>query len=270
MSTGAWAFVGFLQEAEGGWESAGHSISTAWVELVGRFGALALLFAFLALIARAFVRRQRYRAADVLTETDLQRIHAELTAAEERTVGEIVPVVLERSDRHPAALWLAAVAFVLLGSALLATWLPWERPALLLLCQIALGALGYGTAHWLPDFQRLFVREARATEMAEEQAFQEFYRHGLHETEARTGVLIFVSLLERRVVVLADDGIDAVVGPEQWSETDGAILKGVADGSLRDGLIAGIRSAAEVLAEHFPWTEGDRNELPDRLIVRRE
>ena len=77
-------------------------------------------------------------------------------------------------------------------------------------------------------------------------------------------------VLEHRVVVLADEGIAAKVDAEHWIATDRAILSKVREGALKDGLIAGIRSAAEVLSEHFPWTEGDRNEVPDRVTVRRE
>ena len=82
--------------------------------------------------------------------------------------------------------------------------------------------------------------------------------------------MILVSLLERRVVVLGDEGIDAKVGAEHWKDVDQAILDGIRRGSLRDGLIEGIRRSGAVLAEHFPWRAGDRNELPDRLIVRKE
>ncbi len=251
------------------WEAAGHAQAIDWLGLLGRIGALLLLATYAALLLRAFLRRHRYRAMEMLSDADLTAIHAELAAAEKKTVGEIVPIVLERSDRHPGASWLAALAFLLLGSAVLAPIL-WEKPLFLLAAQLACGVLGFATATWLPDFKRLFVTEARATEMAEEQAFQEFYRLGLHETVARTGVLLFVSLLERRAIVLGDKGIDEKVGEDHWKATDEAILKGVAAGSLRDGLIGGIRSAGAVLAEHFPWKEGDRNEVPDRLIVRKE
>ena len=116
----------------------------------------------------------------------------------------------------------------------------------------------------------LFVFGTRATSVAEEQAFQEFYANGLHKTEAATGVLIFVSLLERRVIVMADEGINSRVDDNFWAETDGLVLQGINSGSLRDGLVAGIDRAGDCLAEFFPWVEGDRNEIPDRLIVRRE
>ncbi len=252
------------------WSAGGHALPSNWPEFLGRIGAFALLALYALLIARAIRRRRWYRAEGVLAPEDLAAVHAELAAAEKRTVGEILPVILERSDRHAGACWLAALSFALLGSACLAGALPWEQPAWLLSWQLVLGALGYATARVLPDFQRLFLTEKRAREMAEEQAFQEFHRHGLHRTEGRTGVLLFASLLERRAIVLADEGIHAKVEEDRWTRTNDAILAGIRNGSLRDGLMAGIRSAGEVLARHFPVQEGDRNEVPDRVIVRRE
>ena len=253
-----------------GWSAGGHALPSTWPEFLGKIAAFVLLAVYALLILRALGRRRWYRATGVLGEADLAQVRAELVAAERGTTGEIGIVVLERSDRHPGACWLAALSFALLGSACLAGVLPWERPAWLLLAQLALGALGYATARLLPDFQRFFISEARAREMAEEQAFQEFHRYELHRTEARTGVLLFASLLERRAIVLADQGIHEKVEDDRWTKTNDAILAGIRAGSLRAGLSAGLRSAAEVLAQHFPVQEGDRNEVPDRVIVREE
>jgi putative membrane protein len=201
-------------------------------------------------------------------DADRRAVHEALAEAERRTVGEILPVVVERSDPHPAADWLAALCTLLIGSLLLEGWLPWGRPALLLAAQLALGASGFALARCLPGFKRLFVFERRATEVAGEQAFQEFYANGLHKTEAATGVLLFVSLFERRAIILADAGIDSKVTAGFWADVDDSILDGVRAGSLRAGLVAGIRRAGEVLAEHFPSPDGGRNEIPDRIIVR--
>jgi putative membrane protein len=233
-------------------------------------GPWALLALFVVLIGRALLRAPRYRAVNTLSEEDREVVHEALRAAERRTVGEIVPVVVERSDPHPAAHWIGALAALVVGSALLAPHLPWDRPALFFGAQLGLAALGWVAARTLPDLKHVFLRDGRATAVAEEQALQEFFGNGLHQTEGRTGVLLFVSLLEHRVIVLADRGIDSVVGPEVWRETDAAILEGIRKGSLCDGLVAGIERAGDVLAEHFPWAEGDRNELPDRVVVRRE
>lgn len=252
------------------WKVGGHALPSTWPSWIGLSLGAALVIGYLALLLRAFLRRGWYRAEHVLTAEDLRAVHEALAAAERRTTGEILPVVLERSDRHPGACWLAALVGVLVGSAGLAPWLPWEAPVLLLAAQLALGALGYASARALPDFQRFFLSEARASEMAEEQALQEFHRHELYRTEGRTGVLLFLSLLERRAIVLADEGIDARAEPESWRHTNEALLAGIRRGALREGLVAGIRCAGEVLARHAPFQEGNRNEVPDRVIVRRE
>jgi putative membrane protein len=252
------------------WRATGHRIPGETLVLLGRIGVIVIGVLYAALLVRALARSRRYRASGVIGEQDLAALRAELAAAERKTAGELAAVVLERSDAHPGALWLAALAFLLLGSGLAAPVLPWQHPWLVLAAQLAMLALGYATARWLPDFQRLFVSEPRATLMAEEQALQEFYRHGLHRTAGRTGVLVFVSLLERRAIVLGDEGIDARVGEEHWKRATEAILAGVAAGSLRDGLVEGIRACGAVLAEHFPRPACDPDEIPDRVIVRRE
>jgi len=256
-------------------------MQTEWSAVGGQAGggiwylvAVALPMIFIVLFAffvlKALVRQGRYRAVRALGDEDHRAVHEALAAAERKTVGEILPVVVERSDPHPGAEWLASLSLVIVGSSALLAWMPWQNPLAVLAAQAALGVLGFGLARLLPDFKRLFIFENRASAVAEEQAFQEFYANGLHKTEAATGVLLFVSLLEHRVVILADEGIDGKVDAEFWADTDDAILAGIRAGSLRDGLVAGVHRAGELLSEQFPWREGDRNEIPDRLIVRRQ
>ena len=251
------------------WTRAGHGIPTAPLEWLALLASAGLLLVLVGLVLRGWFHGQRYQI-DQLGEQAQRSVHDALVAAEKKTVGEVLPVVLGRSDRHPEGLWLAALFVVLVGSSTLAHWLPWDRPVLLLATQAAFGLVGYLLALRLPGFQRAFVRESRATEMAEEQAFQEFYRHGLHETRDETGVLLFVSLFERRVIVLADEGIDKVAKDGLWQNVDEVLLRTIAAGSLAAGLVEAIRMCGVALAEHHPWEEGDRNEVPDRLIVRPE
>lgn len=250
------------------WVSGGHEVPLGLAFWFTNAALTVLLAGYAALFVRAFLRRRWYRARGVLSDSDLAALKEAVAVAERRTIGEILPVIVERSDPHPGATWLAACMTLLVGTTALLPRLPWDHPELLLLTQLALGALGFGCARLLPGFKRFFVRESRASEVAEEQAFQEFHRHGLFRTEARTGVLLFVSLFEQRAIVLADEGIHARVGPEQWQSTNQTVLAGIRAGSLRDGLLAGIRSVGEVLTREFPYTDGDRNEVPDRVIVR--
>ena len=252
------------------WTAAGEQALGGYWTIVAIAGPALCAALLVYLVVRALLRHHRYRVVDVFSEADRQAVHQALAEAERRTVSEILPVVLGRSDPHPAAAWLAALIFMVVGSTLLVAWLPWQQPAVLLLSQLGMGAVGYLLARWLPDFKRVFIFEDRATEVAGEQAFQEFYGNGLHKTEAATGVLLFVSLLEHRVVILADEGIDAKVDADFWADTDDLVLQSIRKGSLRDGLVTGIKRAGDLLSEHFPWKEGDRNEIPDRVVVRKE
>jgi putative membrane protein len=247
-----------------------HETSAAWLDALARIAPWVFVAGVALLVLRALLHRSRYRAVAAFSVNDQALVRHELAQAERRTIGEILPVVVERADEHPQANWIAAMLFVVAGSVLLSPQLPWDQPALLLACQLALGAAGFVLARFLPGFQALFVTDGRAARVCEEQALQEFYRHGLHRTANGTGILIFVSLLEHRVVVLGDEGIARKSGQQHWPKVNEAILAGIRRGSVREGLVEGIRLCGEELERHFPWTEGDRNEIPDRVIVRRQ
>ena len=250
--------------AQDAWGSESHPVLHA----VATYGPWVLGAATLFVVVKALLRSHRYRAVRVLGSGEQEKVNDAILAAERTTLGEIVPVVLERSDDHAAARWRCALFGLLVGSMLLESFLPWTAPERLLACQLALGAIGYGLARLLPDLERMFVTEAHATEAAEEQAIQEFHRQALRETRSRTGVLIFVSLFERRVVVLGDEGIQAKAGDDLWKRTRDTILRGVSRNALAEGLAEGVRACGEVLAVHDPNDGQDPNEVPDRLVVR--
>ncbi len=250
--------------------SGGEAAPFDWTAIAGPGGAILFAVVLLFFLQRALFQRSRYRAVTVLAESDRRAVAAEIATAETKTSGEIGVVVLERSDRHPGADWLACVVFLSIGTALLFAFIPWDQPVWLLATQVGLGVLGLFASRSMPGFKRLFISEDRATEMAGEQALQEFYAAGLHRTEGATGVLLFVSLLERRVIVLGDEGIDAKLDDAHWRETDQAILDGVRRGALGAGLIEGVRRCAVVLEEHFPAEGENPDEVPDHVIVRRE
>jgi putative membrane protein len=250
--------------AQDAWDAEMHPL----LSLVATYGPWVLGAAAILVILRALIRTRRYRALKVLGAGAQATVTETIRAAETKTLGEIVPVVLERSDDHAAARWRCALFGLLVGSALLERFLPWTMPERLLASQLALGILGYCLARLLPDLERIFVSESLATETAEEQAVQEFHRYGLRETKSRTGVLIFVSLFERRVVVLGDEGIHLKAGDDLWKRTRDAILDGIARNRLAEGLAAGVRACGEVLAVHDPSDGTDPNEVEDRLIVR--
>ena len=199
-----------------------------WAALTASFAGM------LFLLYRAVNHRKLYRVEGALPEDKRQAVHRAIREAEETTVGEIVPVVIGRCDRYPAAdLWsgiaIGVFAFLLVWAVASA-----PTPGDLLYATILGGVIGWGVSRFLPEIRRHFVAPWRAVEMADEQALQEFYGLGLHRTEAKTGVMLFVALFERRVVILGDEGIDEKVPQEKWRELHKDLLKAAREERLAD------------------------------------
>jgi len=85
------------------------------------------------------------------------------------------------------------------------------------------------------------------------------------ETRERTGILLYVSLLEHRVEVLADRGIHERVEPGTWDGVVARVLDGIRTGRAEAGLVDAITHCGELLAQHFPVQPDDSDELPNRL-----
>jgi len=200
-----------------------------------------------------------------LSEADRKRILEAVRKAERRTSGEFVAVIAPRSDTYLVMplLLAAAIALILPG----ALWLldaTHDFHRLYALQLVAFAALAL-----LLQWQRIAVRlvperikAARATRRAREQ----FLLRGLHRTKDRAGVLLFVSVLEHRVDLVADEGIHARVAPGTWDQIIATFTREVREGRVADGFVAAIEAVAAVLATHFPRDPGDVNELPDRLV----
>lgn len=263
--------VPLAQTAEGQvWQPAGHGNLHDWIDFLRALGPWLFLAVLVLLLLQAFLRRSRYRAVEVLDADAVERLRAAVAEAEQDTVGEIGVVVLERSDRHPAAPWVGAVILTGLGSFALSHLVESVPLPLLFPGQLLLGVAMYGLVNVSIDLRRRFVSGARATEMAEEQAIQEFHALRLTETTGRTGVLLFVSLFERQVVVLADEGIASQVEPDVWVEVDSAILANAKRGALEAGLLRGVSLVGAVLQERFPADGGGPNQVVDHVIVREQ
>ena len=94
-----------------------------------------------------------------------------------------------------------------------------------------------------------------------------FAQYGVWNTEENTGVLIYVMLADRRVEVVADRGITALVPDERWQSICRTMESHFREGRFQEGAIAGIRSVSDELAGHFPARGDNPNELPDRPIM---
>ncbi len=207
------------------------------------------------------------RPSQVLGPEQRARIEQAVREAERSTTGEIVVAVVHACDEYGSAGWRCAA--LLAGLALLGTGLL-GRPLPLSVyfgVQLAALALGHALARFDP-VRRLFVSERLLARCAAERAAATFAGRGLRFTQGRTGILILIALFERRVVVLADRGIDQALGPgESWQEVVDLVLGGIRRGALADGIVDAVRRCGEILSHPLPARDDTLDEIPQALYV---
>jgi putative membrane protein len=199
-----------------------------------------------------------------ISQTDLDRIELAVRGAENRTAGEIVCVIAQRSAEYrlmPVA-WAALLA--LLVPAPLIYLLHWPA-ATVYLAQL-LVFLVVALILSLPALRFRIVPARTKRERAHGEALRQFRALGLHKTERRTGVLIFASVEERYAEIVADAGINDKVAGTVWDEAVADLIAEIGAGRPAEGFIAAIEKCAAVLAQHFPPGTLNRDELPNRLV----
>jgi putative membrane protein len=100
-----------------------------------------------------------------------------------------------------------------------------------------------------------------------ERAVRHFMESGVYNTRDRTGILIFISLLERRVELIADSGIAAKISQEKWNNIIEIIISGIKKGELTLDLNKAIRECGSLLQEFFPIKKDDTNELSNEIDI---
>ncbi|TXC71697.1 hypothetical protein FSB78_12635 [Sphingomonas ginsenosidivorax] len=217
-----------------------------------------------------------------LSNLDHDRVTAAVRAAERDTDGEIVTIVAAGSDRyHDVSLHYAVLAMLLvpallafrpgIADSIYARFDPWD--------QAPVGAL-FGIALILMVLVFLLVRLMLAsdalriavspgptkTRRVRRRALVLFRAGAEKRTRASTGVLLYLSIAERRAEIIADAAIHSRVPNETWGEAMAAVLAGVRDDRPGDGMADAVVRIGLVLTEHFPRSGKPVNELPDRLI----
>src|SRR6266508_2830363 len=199
-----------------------------------------------------------------------RRVQDAVRRAEALSRGQIVPVVVEKSDPYPEARSRGAILGAAIATfAVLALRVPLAAAELPLL-QLAAGIAGALVARWDP-IERLLTGRRAMDEAVRARAVRAFHEHGLHRTAEGTGVLVFASLFEREAVVLGDHGIHARMG-EDWGKAVAALTAGLRDGDPARGFVDAIALCGARLAEHFPRDLASRpppNELEDAIRASR-
>jgi putative membrane protein len=219
-----------------------------------------------------------------LTPAERELVTMAVTDAEKGTDGEIVTVVARRSDSYAdAALHWAVLAMLLviavaaIAPALLETlaypgadgWGAAPSPGRLLFTLLVAVIVAFLAVRYALEYRPLrMVLTPRATRArrVRRRALELFRVGAERRTRARVGVLLYLSLDERMAEIVADEAIHAKVPNERWGDAMAALIARVREGQPGEGMAAAVAQVGAIIAEHFPKTASDENELPDRLI----
>ena len=219
-----------------------------------------------------------------LTEEDHAKVSAAIAAAEAKSDGEILAVATPLSDPyHDVALhWAVLVLIAVLAWAaacpscldwwldlFLGGWRPEPTLREYFTFLLILAVLKFTAVLLILRYMPLrlaLTPGATKTRRVRRRAIAMFKAAAERRTVGRTGVLIYLSMAEHRAEIVADEAITRVTTPETWGEAMAALLVEVKAGRPGEGIAAAVEQVGAVLAEHFPRSSTDTNEIPDKLI----
>jgi putative membrane protein len=218
------------------------------------------------------LRKMKSLTQKFLSEADREKIREAVRQAEGKTSGEIVPMVVQASYHYPMANVLGAVVFSL-PLAILSTyiighflWVGSQNMWIFMGVFCVYFICFHEVIKRVPSIRRIFISAKEMEEEVREAAVTSFFNEGLYRTREETGILLFISILEHKVWVLADRGIHAKVSQESWGEIVDHIVQGIKERRQADAICEAVAEAGKILAEHFPLRPDDTNELRNLIV----
>lgn len=221
-------------------------------------------------------------APNFLNTEEKSQVESAIAKAEESTAAEIVCAVATESGRYDRAESMLGLLFALLFLGITYSLSPfatdgssahWEEAAPPGLVWLALAVvLGFVVGNLLGShlhgLRRLLVGQQEMEEETLKAASHVFSLRRIANAETRAGVLIYISLFEHRVVILADHGATKALSPQDIENLRDLALESLRKGERCQSLLLPIEAAAERLVKGLPaLDEGARNELPDELVI---
>lgn len=209
-----------------------------------------------------------------LNAQQLLEIEQTISEIELKTEAEIVPVIVRSSSSYQQT----RVTLTLISALLfLIVWdwcvphLYWDygySTAVLLLTGLGFIFVGMPWLAQIDRVRRWMTVRSEEMEQCWKRAKIEFYENRLHQTEQSVGLLIYVSMLEHVVIVMADKKIADKLPPETWQSMVDQLVSGLKNKKMADGFKKGLAECSSLLMEHFPVKMGDVNELSNKVVVK--
>jgi putative membrane protein len=213
-------------------------------------------------------------AQKLLNEKEKAQVEAAAQAAEKRTSGEIVCMIVSSSYHYPMSNVIGATALALPLALILTPlagawlWLGTQNMWLFLGIFTILFIGGYFAVKHSSALKRVFVSRKEMDIEVEEAAVTHFFQHGLYRTREKNGILLFISVFEHKVWILADQGINEKVPEGHWDAIVSRLTEGIRRRQTAAAICRAINTIGEELKQHFPARSDDTDELQNLIIEK--
>lgn len=205
------------------------------------------------------------------TDSQKEKIKEAVKELESKTAGEVVPFFVRKSNHYKEASWFSALlfGFFMIAGAGALHFIYSELSVVLLLLLFAVAlVIGWFLPVLLPVSIRFLLSDSYLDQIVFQRAIEAFVTEEVFDTQDRIGVLIFISDLERKVVVLADKEINKTVEKDKWDDLVLLVTSGIKKGEPAEGLIDAIKSCERILLDHdFVNRVKPKNEISDDLRI---
>ncbi len=205
-------------------------------------------------------------AQKFLTQEEQDALVQCVKDVEKRTSGEIVPVIASTSYDYRRAGLIGGLVFGVVAAVCTATLFEQTEMWAFLVQFLGFFLVFSRLLNAFPAMKKPFISKREMQEEVNEAAFTAFYQYGLHHTRDLTGIIIYVSVFERSVQVLADKGINDKVDPTVWKEVIETVTNGIRAGRSGEALCQGVTRCGELVTKNFPIKADDTDELPNLII----
>ncbi len=212
-------------------------------------------------------------AESFLSRQEQDRITATVQQVEKNTSGEIVPMIVSRSDDYPMTTITGSISLGVPPAILLTIiignhiWIgPQNMWLFLLLATTICTVLSFPISK-SDRIKTFFLNRKQVEKEVQKSALAAFYQERLYKTRDNNGILLYISVLEKKVWILADTSINEKIDQEEWDNIIAELTATLKDGDRCEAICRAIQQIGNILASHFPYKKDDTDELHN-LIIR--
>lgn len=205
---------------------------------------------------------------------DVRALEDKVASLEAKCDVEVVPVIVRASSHYPQTkiTWALLITVIFLGLwDILDMEVFWDQGlkaaifvALYLICVFVVGP-------WVSRWswvQMLLTHRDVEFEQCLKRAEAEFHSGKISQTKRQNGILIYISMLEHRVIIKGDEAVYSKVNGEKWQEAVDAVLAGIRKKQMAQGIGDALNVMEGLLQEHFPVHSEKINEIPNTLLIK--